>query len=159
MWVIFQLHISNSYVYTWYIFIAFLECLMLYSPVKPLKVPCVSLLWVPGMEIWCYSNIACVLTKNQFHLCSLFKIREMHSGLNLCLLKTYLEDASCKRTHFLWSALGITPIKQLILFIYKKRLSKIKFISNTNCQIYHNPHHGYSYLRKRCLLHHQARPG
>jgi len=159
MWVISQLHISNSYVYTWYIFIAFLECLMLYTPAQPLTVPCVSLLWVTGMEIQCYSNIACVLPKNQYHLCNLFRTREMHSGLNLCSLTMYLEDVPCKRTQLLWSTPVSTPIKQLILFIHKKPLSKIKSISTTYCQIYHNPHHGYSHLRKRCLLHHQARPG
>jgi hypothetical protein len=29
----------------------------------------------------------------------------------------FIENVPCKRTHFLWSAPGITPTKQLILFI------------------------------------------
>lgn len=83
-----------QFICIWYIFIVFLECLMLCSLVQPLKVPCivpfVGLLRVPGMEIQCYCNI-CVLMKNQFHLRSFFKISKMHSRLNLGLLEMYTD--------------------------------------------------------------------
>jgi hypothetical protein len=37
----------------------------------------------------------------------------------------FIENVPCERTHFLWSAPGITPIQQLIIFIYKKPFSKL----------------------------------